>query len=665
LIDTFSKKIVKEGRYEINLKKKNGSFIEVLATSSTSLLFDKAVNIIILKDITIDKIPNLSSLDIQKLANTLNIGFFRVSLNHKGRFILANETAKRIFGFESTSDLLEANLIEMYANLNDRKNLKDILQLNGFLKNKILKIHKRTGESAVVSVTLVLLNNEDTDNLICDGTIEDITLQVNKKEENDKLISGLKSNNFLIERPVKEFVTSLITLDSESVINDAIQLLSKRKTDCLLLAKKEKEYIGIITGSDIQKRVLSLDLKLDNPAYLVMSSPVIYINECESINDALRICEECKINHLVVKNESGEVTGILRINDIYRMLKDSLLFYISVINKAETIDDLKQLYTRLQLFIIPLIKSELSVKHITNITSSFSDAVHKKIIELIIKEIGEPPVSFSFVCLGSEGRKEETLFTDQDNAIIYEDVESSQESLVKCYFNKLGEKVCNSLNFIGYSFCKGNIMAKNPRYCQPFSVWEKYFANWIVSPEPQNLLDATIFFDFRNVYGKDEFTEKLRCTISELIKHNPLFLYQMAFNTYEVKPAQFYSGKIISDKNSEIIDLKNAVSPIIMFARTYSLQNDIWCLNTIDRLNALKTNNIVNETSIDEIIYVYNFLMKLRFRNQIELSENNLPLSNILSAKNLIDIELSLLKKMLALIPQYQNKISVDFRLAT
>jgi PAS domain S-box-containing protein len=680
IINTFSRNIIKEGQYEINLKEKNGGFIEVLATTSTSMLYNKAVNIIIVKDITIARNSDLSSLDFQKLVSMLNIGFFRASIIHKGKFILANETAVRILGFDNFRELSEVHILEMLANSEDRKKLSSILLENGFIKNKVLEIYRKNGDLAIVSVTLVLYNNESSDRLIsdrlisdrlisdrliCDGIIEDITLQEKEKSETNKLITELKSNNFLIEQSVKDFLTPLYTLDSESTIEDAVHILSKRKTDCVLLTKNEKDYIGIITNSDIQKRVLSLDLQLDNPAYLIMSSPIVYIKENTSICDAINICEEKSFFHPVVKNESDEVTGIFRVNDIYRILKDSLSFFISNIRKAGTKNELKQYYKNLQLFIKPLVKSEISVKHITNITSSFSDAAIRRIIELTIKEIGEPPVSFSFICMGSEGRKEETLLTDQDNAIIYDDVTGGKESLVNDYFNKFGEKVCNSLNFIGYTFCKGNIMAKNHDWCQPISIWEKYFANWITTPEPQNLLDATIFFDFRNIYGEEKFADRLRNTIGKLITRHSLFLYHLAYNTYNTKPMHISSGNIISDKNAEIVDLKNAVNPIIMFARTYALQNNIWCSNTIERLNALQSKQIINAATAAEIIFAYNFLMRHRFKNQIGLSDDNLPLSNILNTKSLIDIELSILKKVLSLIPQYQNKIAVDFRITT
>jgi CBS domain-containing protein len=207
-------------------------------------------------------------------------------------------------------------------------------------------------------------------------------------------------------------------------------------------------------------------------------------------------------------------------------------------------------------------------------------------------------------------------------------------------------------------------MAKNHQWCQPIGVWENYFTNWIITPEPQNLLDATIYFDFRNIYGEAEFTDRLRKIIGNLIKEHSLFLYHLAYNTYDTKHMQIGAGSIISDKNNEPVDLKNAVNPIIMFARTYSLQNNIWCTNTIERINALKSKHIINSVTADEILYAYNYLMKLRFKNQIDLSDRSLPLSNILNTKQLLDIETSILKKVLALIPAYQNKIGVDFRIS-
>ena len=663
LIELFSKNIIKEGQFELNLMKKNGGFIEVLVTSSIAGFYGKTVNIVIVKDLSIDRNPNPSNLEYQKLIGTLNFGFFKVRIDTKGKFIYANETAIRILGFNNFEELSEINVLRLFADAEDRRNLRKSLTTDGFLKNKVLKIYNKDKDCSIVAVSLVLISNENSDYLICDGIIEDITSKENDKKETNQVIAALKVNDFVLAQPVKVHLNKINTLDADSTIGDAIKLLAKRKTDSLLLAKNEKEYLGIITNTDIQKRVLKLNLNLDNPAYLIMSSPIVYLTENTPVLDAIRIGEENNINHLVVKNESDEITGIVKPGDIYKVLINSLSFHLSDIKKAQSTDELVLCYNNFQKILNPIIKNGMPVEYILTVASGFSDAVIRRIIELTIDEIGQPPVNFSFICLGSEGRKEETLFTDQDNAIIYEDVAKDKESGVNKYFIKLGEMVCNSLNHIGYSFCYGNIMAKNPQWCKPLGTWEKYFTNWISAPVPQNLLDATIFFDYRTVFGDGLFTERLSKTIDILINNNPLFLYHLAYNTFNTKNQHFSSGKILSDKHAEIIDLKSAMVPITMFARTYSLQNHIRRSNTVERLVALKERNIINENTVDEIVFAYNYLMKLRLRNQSDLLDNKMPLSNSLNSRKLIDMELYLLKKVLSAIPEYQNKIKTDFRI--
>jgi len=660
LIETFSKDVIKEGQFEINLKKKTGGFVSVLVTSSTAKFYQKDVTIIIVKDISIDKDLNLTAFDYQKLLSVIDIGFFKARIDTKGKFLFANETAIRILGYDNFSELSDTYILKMLVNIDDRKNLRKLLLKDGFIKTKVLEINKKNNEPAVVAITLVAINKDNQDELVCEGIIEDITINQKEKTETNYMIAQLKATSFLMEQSVKEYLKPTFTVDSDATINDAIKVMTIHKTDCLLVLKNEKATIGIITNTDIQKRVLSMKLSLDNPVYLIMSSPVIGIDIKTTVFDAVKVCEEKHINHLVVKNETDEIAGLLYLDDINKLIKQSLSFLITDIRKAHTVEELKQAYRKLQLFIKPLINSDILVKYTVRIMSSFSDAIIKRLIEITTDEIGNPHVNFAFICMGSEGRKEETLYTDQDNAIIYENVTAENAQSVSTYFKKLGEKVCNALNEIGYSFCKGNIMAKNPQWCQPIDVWENQFARWISTPEPQNLLDATIFFDFREVYGNHELTSQLKNHISNLININPLFTYHLAYNAYYTKPEQVSSGK-----NIETIDLKNAVNFFIMFIRAYAFKNDIWTTNTLDRLNFLKSRQIINANTADEIEFAYNLLMKYRFKIQAECIDKKLPFTNALNTKELVEIELSVLKKVLSLLPVYQNKIGVDFRIAT
>ncbi len=654
---------IREGQYEINLKKKNGGFIEVIGTSSTAVLNGKPVNILIVKNITVSGESQQLKPDYQKLISMLDVGFFRTTLDDRGKLMFASETALRILGFTHFNDLSETNILKLLADKEDRKTLKKNLLENGFLKNKVIKIQRKNSETAFVSVTLVVYNDENTNLQLCDGIIEDITLSEQEKTANAGLITGLKSASFLIDQPVKAYVSPTNTLDADSNIGAVVKTMSKSDNDYVLLTRNDNGFLGIITGSDIRSRVLQLNLHIENPAYLIMSSPITSISENSTVSQALNIFDQKNIGYLPLRNEAGEITGVLKANELYAELKKSLSFYIASVNNAETDEELRLCYNSLQLLVKPLIQSDISVKHITNITSGFSDSVIQRLIQLNIQEIGPPPVGFSFICLGSEGRQEETLYTDQDNAIIYDDVPAGKEQVVNAYFLRLGEKVCHSLNHIGYAFCKGNIMASNPQWCKPISTWENYFTRWMLTPEPQNLLDATIFFDFRQVYGDEAHTERLRKVISNQLENRSLLLYHLAHNAVNTKVPHVSSGTIMSDKNTELFDLKMAVNLVAMIARTYALKDNIRSTNTLDRLSALKTRNSLNETALNELLFAYNFLMKLRLKNQVNLSDNKLPLSNSMNTRELLDVEITILKKVLSLIQVYQNSMSADFRI--
>jgi PAS domain S-box-containing protein len=665
IIEIFSENTIREGKFELNLKKKNGGFIEVLITSTTTVFYGKTVNIIIVKDISIDGCISSADIDFQKLISSLDAGIFRAKIDSAGKFILADDTTIKILGYNDLEELSKIQVIGLLADPGDIKLIRKTLEEKGFVKNRVLKIRKKNGDYSIITISLVLVSNEKSDGFLCDGIIEDITIKVSEKLLTAELITELKLNEFMMEQSVKDLQAPVRKIDADSTLTDVIRHFNMHQSDCVLLTKSGNNCLGIITSNDIQKRILSLNLNLDNPAYLVMSSPVTYIPDTTSVLDTLLISDFKKINHLIVKNESDEITGMLRTNDIHKAMVKSLSFLLGSIRQAKTDIELKQCYDKLHKLINPLIWSEVSVKYITNITTAFSDAIIRRLIELFLNESGASNIEFAFICLGSEGRKEGTLFTDQDNAIIYKDVSKEEDLKVNAVLLRLGERVCNSLNFIGYSFCKGNIMAKNHKWCQPLSAWQNYFIEWITAPEPQNLLDATVFFDFRSVYGDEIITEDLRKDVMEYIRDNQLFLYHLAYNTFITKHPHISSGNILSDRNADMIDLKSAVSPIIMFTRSYSLQNGIISTNTIDRLNALKERHILPGDTVDEIIYTYNYLMKLRFRNHAELLRNHSSLNNSLNTKGLIEPELILLKKVLSYIPEYQNKIKTDFRITT
>ncbi len=651
----FNKPLIKDGQYFINLKTKNRAYKEVIVTVTIITFFNTKMNVLIIKDVTSYDENRVSKVDYRSLLNTLNVGLFRAEIDSKGKFLYANDTTLKILGFDSFKELSNVHILQLLAEKEDRKFLKKIITENGYIKHKVVKIYKKNRELAVVSVSLFAFNRENNTNLICDGVIEDITIRIKESENTEKLITQLKSQQLLLEQKVVNLIEDLIILDIDCTISDVIDVFKFRNSECLYIAKAKDDIVGIITKNDISQRVVELNLKLDNPAYLIMSSPVKFVYENKTVENTINFCERNRINHILVKNNSNINLGTFNLNRFYPILKNNISYLKTQVKNSHTIEEIKDCYSKLISLVKPIIKNDISTEYVTRLISNLSDEIVCKIILFSIDELGKPPVDFAFVCLGSLGREEETLFTDQDNAIIYQNPTVPYKPEVKEYFLKLGKKISYLLDKAGYKYCKGNIMASNEMWCQPVRIWEEKFNKWICQPEPQNLLDACIFFDMRTIYGSDYLVNKLKKIIAVEATEQSLFLYHMANNALNSKNQQIIVG--------EFIDLKNAIIPIIMFARVYALKFCISNTNTLERLHILKEKNFLSEELINELHFIYTNLMKYRFKNQLSNIENQIEISNKLPISTITETEFFVLKKLISSIPDYINQLKFDFRL--
>jgi len=334
------------------------------------------------------------------------------------------------------------------------------------------------------------------------------------------------------------------------------------------------------------------------------------------------------------------------------------------IKAARSADELHGLFIKVLNIARPLIEQNIQAKATGRLIGAISGKITNRIIELAIEELGAPPVDFAFIVLGSEGRLEQTLETDQDNAIIYCDVPEEEQGAVKEYFARLSLSVCDSLHQAGFNYCKGNVMAKNPRWCVPLKTWKNYFSGWINTPDPQNILDVSIFFDFRPVAGNFELAHELRKHVSQLIQDKQMFFYNFAENVLNFKTAVRFTGNIITEKrdNRELFDLKYAITPVVMFARIYALYKNIDSSNTVERLTILNREQVLSDNDFNEILFGYNYLMQLRYKHQIEMADRNLPPDNLIDIKELTDIEMTLIKKIFASVTRLQSMLSMQFK---
>ena len=302
---------------------------------------------------------------------------------------------------------------------------------------------------------------------------------------------------------------------------------------------------------------------------------------------------------------------------------------------------------------------------IAHIASAVCDAATTRFIELAIEELGQPPAPFAFIAMGSQGRQEQTLVTDQDNAIIYEDLEGLASEETKNYFLALGARVCLWLDRAGYPFCNGKVMASNPDWCKSLADWKAHFAAWIAKADAKDLLDFSICFDFRPVYGAASLALELRTLTDRALNEWPDFLPLLARNTLLFKPPVRLLGKIIKSggppEEAGQLNLKEAMMPLVGFARLYALRYRIKHTHTMERIEAMVKKNVFTHDDYTAVAAVYDVLMRLRLQTQLGEFAAKRTLSNCIAIAELRAMDEAMIKEAFNRIEALQKKITHDF----
>ncbi len=343
---------------------------------------------------------------------------------------------------------------------------------------------------------------------------------------------------------------------------------------------------------------------------------------------------------------------------------------IREIQNATSTEEVMGKHSQLPRLIHNMITSGTKIRTVTWLVSAFADAILTKLLDFGIEQLGPPPVPFTFLCLGSEGRNEQTLKTDQDNAIVYLDTDTEKEGeAAQSYFLELGEKVCIWLDQAGYDLCRGGIMAQNPQWCQPLSVWKNNFSTWLQTTEPENILHSTIFFDFRAAYGDKNISDALSDHLFRTLEGKTNFFRCMTQSSMNFKPpiGIFGNFHLSSDKEyKNCLDIKKAITPLVDFARLFSLFNGIKENSTQDRMYQLYRKRVFSRAEYNEMEQMYSFLMQVRFMGQIDATiQHNTSPHNYINPKHLSTIEKKMLKEIFVKTKDMQGKLCLEFTGAT
>ncbi len=469
------------------------------------------------------------------------------------------------------------------------------------------------------------------------------------------------SDKLLFSSTVRDIGHSgVLTADAAISIRDAAKRMSDAGISSLVLLDQDLRPAGIITDRDLREKVVAMGRDSGDSVSTIMSRGLIRVDAEDYCFEALLKMIRHNIHHLLVF-ENAALAGIITNHDFLLLQGTSPLSLVKEIEGQITVDGLAAVSSRVNPVIGLLLKEGASAANIIRIIGEINDRLVGRVIALAEKSLGPPPARYSWIVCGSEGRKEQTFKTDQDNALIWEDLEGAAASAAEAYFAGLAQAVAEGLAKIGFPRCPGGYMAANPEWCQPLRVWKRYVTGWVRQPTPEAMLKALVFFDFRHLHGEPSLAEELRDHLGALAGGSRLFLGTMASTIIRNSPPLGFLKTIIVEKSGEHKNELNikikGIAPLADVVRLFSLEHGVRETSTFERLKALRGRNSLLQESVDDIGKAFEFFMLLRIHNQVRQIAAGEPPDNFLNPQALSNLEKKAMKEAFSLITSLHDMI--------
>jgi CBS domain-containing protein len=490
-----------------------------------------------------------------------------------------------------------------------------------------------------------------------DRTLNELRSQTNLMGDTERLLYALSVRDVVRERAV--------TCELRTTVRDAARLVREAESTALFVVNGQGQAVGIVTDKDFTDRVVARGLLLDLPVEQIMSKPVISVDGDQRIFEALLSMLTHDIHHVLVTKE-GLPDSLLTSHDLMLLQGKSPLSLARHLEQQRTLDDLVTAQKRISDLLPLLLREGAKASHITRVVAEINDRLLSKIIEFAHEKLGPAPVPYCWVVLGSEGRREQTFKTDQDNALVFAG-EIERAATIE-YFAQFTALVHDALEKCGYPPCAGGYMASNSRWRQSLRVWKNYFRSWISQAELHSVEDALILFDMRPVAGEFGLFEELRTHTRDWLKEAGFFKSVLAHISLEHRPPLGFFRTFVVERTGnhrDELDIKMlGTGPIVNAARLFALDAGISETSTIGRLSALEASGYCDPALLSELQQAFEFLTLLRLEHQLQQARSAKPLDNYIRPERLSHLQKSLLKESFRTVGRAQSLMEEKFRTA-
>ena len=460
------------------------------------------------------------------------------------------------------------------------------------------------------------------------------------------------SNSMWLHKPLFEVAETLpITISQTDTIQSAGALMSEKRISSVLIIENN-QLIGIVTDRDLRNRVVAVGLDMQLSVKQIMTKTPAFLTKNKTLFDAVCLMNELSINHLPVLDEiTNAPVGMITATDIFKQQRNNVLFVISDISKANNLYELTRCSWQLPHYFASSARRPGDFDIVGKVLSQATDVMTRKLITFFGQKNGQAPMPYCWLVFGSQAREDQTMGSDQDNALLLAEEPNEEQA---AYFEKMAKYDCLGLGKCGIKLCDGNIMASNPKLRMSLNASIEQSKSWVRQPSPEAILSFNIFLDVRSVAGDSSLFLRQQEERQTLFQQS-LFLAALARQANEGSVPLSMFQKFVYAKDKKVkdsIDLKHtAIAIINNLVRIHALANGITIPSTVGRLNALPENSGVSSQDIKNLRDIWLFLNRLRWRHQL----NNKVQDNFIRVSDLSSIEKHQLKAAFQAIHRAQQ----------
>lgn len=457
-----------------------------------------------------------------------------------------------------------------------------------------------------------------------------------------------------------------VTCAPDMPVRAALDLMRQARIGSILVADDEARPVGVFTLNDLRDRVAVADCNLERPMAAVMTPNPFCLGAEATVMEAALAMAQRLIHHVVVTSAEGRIVGVVSEKDLFALQRLGVGNIAAALAEAQDLDTLVSAAADIRSLARMLMAQGLEAEQLTRLISELNDQLTQRILYLVFAEADVDDLSWCWLALGSEGRLEQTLHTDQDNGLIFLPPQGASPDSVRQRLLPVARRINEWLAACGFPLCKGEIMASNPKWCLSLDEWQHTFSEWLFRGDAPVLLNATIFFDFRALGGDARLAQQLRAWLAERIKGNRRFLKLMTVNALGNRPPLGLVRDFVTDGEGEeagTVDLKlHGTTLFVDAARIFALGAGAQETSTVERLRAAGKTWKLDEAEVGGWIEAFHHVQQLRLRqHQLQLEQNQ-ALTNRVDPKDLSTLDRTFLKEALRQAKKLQSKLEGFFQ---